>query len=133
MKANSVEATPRIAGPAGAFPLAAGSAFFEIARAHYGYMRGATLARDDRAVLRLAADLSENEVLLDLLADSRRIDWLADRENRIGNVELPRECVEKNLHSMRAAIDAAMSLPNDSYQPTPGNGAAKQGEHRNEK
>lgn len=111
MTANNDQPKPEsLAGPGCA--VAAGSAFFEIARAHYGYMRGATLARDDREVLRLAADLSENEVLLDLLADSRRIDWLADRENRIGNVELPRECVEKNLHSMRAAIDAAMRLPN---------------------
>ncbi len=40
--------------------------------------------------------------------DSKRIDWLADKDNHIGNVMLPTECVERNLHSMRAAIDDAM-------------------------
>ena len=40
--------------------------------------------------------------------DSKRIDWLADKSNTIGNVHLPTECVERNLHSLRAAIDDAM-------------------------
>jgi hypothetical protein len=39
--------------------------------------------------------------------DSQRIDWLADPENKIGNVQLPSECVMANLHSLRAAIDTA--------------------------
>ena len=42
-----------------------------------------------------------------LRADKDRIDWLADPENAIGNVQLPREVVEANLHSLRDAIDAA--------------------------
>lgn len=40
--------------------------------------------------------------------DSKRIDWLADKDNHIGNVTLPTECVERNLYSLRAAIDDAM-------------------------
>ena len=45
-----------------------------------------------------------------LRADQARIDWLADRENSIGNVQLPTMCVMNNLHDMRAAIDEAMRL-----------------------
>lgn len=41
------------------------------------------------------------------LDDTRRLDWLADRDNHIGNVQLPNGAVMENLHSMRAAIDAA--------------------------
>lgn len=40
--------------------------------------------------------------------DTARLDWLADRENDIGNVQLPTECVRAHPESMRAAIDAAM-------------------------
>ena len=40
--------------------------------------------------------------------DTARLDWLADRENDIGNVQLPTECVLAYPESMRAAIDAAM-------------------------
>ena len=42
--------------------------------------------------------------------DTVRLDWLADRDNRIGNVQLPAECVACNLHSMRDAIDMAMQI-----------------------
>ena len=42
-----------------------------------------------------------------LRKDADRMDWLADPANTIGNVQLPRECVEQNLHSLRDAIDAA--------------------------
>ncbi len=41
--------------------------------------------------------------------DADRLDWLADVHNTIGNVQLPTHCVENNMHSLRAAIDAAMS------------------------
>lgn len=41
------------------------------------------------------------------IADTRRIDWLADRDNTIGNVQLPAACV---MNSLRSAIDAAMRL-----------------------
>jgi hypothetical protein len=42
--------------------------------------------------------------------DTRRLDWLADTRNTIGNVQLPTKCVEKNLSSLRDAIDSAMLL-----------------------
>ena len=43
-----------------------------------------------------------------LKRDKERLDWLADPENSIGNVQLPTACVEHNPHSMRDAIDEAM-------------------------
>lgn len=46
--------------------------------------------------------------------DTVRLDWLADKHNKIGSVLLPRECVEKHIDSLRAAIDAAMQLPTDN-------------------
>jgi hypothetical protein len=46
--------------------------------------------------------------------DTVRLDWLADRHNKIGSVLLPRECVEKHLDNMRDAIDAAMQLSADN-------------------
>lgn len=42
--------------------------------------------------------------------DTVRMDWLADMDNAIGNVQLPAVCVMNNLHDMRAAIDEAMRL-----------------------
>lgn len=45
-----------------------------------------------------------------LIKDKHRIDWLADIENTIGNVQLPTECVELHIDDLRAAIDAAMVL-----------------------
>ena len=46
----------------------------------------------------------------ELLKDRARLDWLADVNNSIGNVQLPRDIVERNLYSMRDAIDEAMSI-----------------------
>lgn len=46
--------------------------------------------------------------------DTIRLDWLADKHNKIGSVLLPIECVEKHLDSMRDAIDAAMRLPTNN-------------------
>lgn len=42
--------------------------------------------------------------------DTVRLDWLADPANKIGNVILPTECVERHLDSLRDAIDAAMQI-----------------------
>ncbi len=39
--------------------------------------------------------------------DKKRIDWLADKNQSIGNVMLPTQCVERNLGSLRGAIDDA--------------------------
>ena len=46
----------------------------------------------------------------DLLKDRARLDWLADVDNKIGGVTLPRDIVERNLHSMRDGIDEAMLI-----------------------
>ena len=43
-----------------------------------------------------------------LKSDKGRIDWLADPCNNIGNVSLPVAIVERNLASLRDAIDEAM-------------------------
>lgn len=45
-----------------------------------------------------------------LLKDKARLDWLADVNNNIGNVQLPRDISERNLGSLRDAIDEAMKL-----------------------
>ena len=45
-----------------------------------------------------------------LRKDRARLDWLADVDNNIGNVKLPRDIIERNLHSMRDAIDEAMAI-----------------------
>lgn len=58
-----------------------------------------------RETLRTAAEEIET-----LRADWARLEWLADRENGIGNVQLPTMCVVNNLHDMRAAIDEAMQI-----------------------
>lgn len=50
--------------------------------------------------------------LADLYRDGQRIDWLADKSNTLGQVLLPREIVERNLTSMRDAIDDAMREAN---------------------
>ena len=65
----------------------------------YGGMRG----------WRAACAVLAAEVQL-LRADAARLDWLADPDNIIGNVQLPTMCVMNNLHDMRAAIDEAMKL-----------------------
>ncbi len=46
----------------------------------------------------------------DLLKDKARLDWLSYVNNSIGNVQLPREIVERNLGSLRDGIDEAMKL-----------------------
>lgn len=46
----------------------------------------------------------------ELKKDKARLDWLADVNNTIGNVTLPRDIVERNLHCLRAAIDEAMAV-----------------------
>lgn len=46
--------------------------------------------------------------------DTTRLDWLADVNNKIGNVQLPTACVENNLSSLRNAIDAAMEIDKES-------------------
>lgn len=46
----------------------------------------------------------------EMIKDKERLDWLADVNNNIGNVLLPRDIVERNLGSLRDGIDEAMKL-----------------------
>lgn len=69
-----------------------------------------------------------SEEIARLRKDEKRLDWLADKENQIGNIQLPAECVTRNPHSLRAAIDDAMLLPpNDKLTGVPPT-AAKEGD-----
>lgn len=51
--------------------------------------------------------------------DTVRLDWLADRDQHIGNVQLPAECVACNLHSLRDAIDMAMQMQPENAETQP--------------
>lgn len=64
-----------------------------------------------RDTLRAAADEIEA-----LRADGARLDWLADKDNPIGEVSLPSVCVMRNVGDMRAAIDEAMRLNPDVWR-----------------
>ena len=65
----------------------------------------------NQCVLALESLMARIEVLRienkALRADADRIDWLADVNNTVGSVVLPREIVEANVSSLRQAIDAA--------------------------
>lgn len=56
------------------------------------------------------AALQSSAEAKELRKDKARLDWLADRENTVGNVTLPTEVVSRNLHSLRAAIDETMAM-----------------------
>ena len=56
------------------------------------------------------SELCTEAELQELLKDKARLDWLADVNNNIGNVQLPRDIVERNLGSLRDGIDEAMKL-----------------------
>lgn len=56
------------------------------------------------------AALQSSAEVKELRKDKARLDWLADRENTVGNVTLPGVIVSRNLHSLRAAIDDAMAM-----------------------
>ena len=67
-----------------------------------------------QCVMALESLLARNDVLrianAALRADADRIDWLADVNNTVGSVVLPREIVEANVSSLRQAIDAARGV-----------------------
>ena len=48
--------------------------------------------------------------LQELLKDKARLDWMSGVDNAICSVLLPTDIVERNLHSMRDAIDEAMLI-----------------------
>ena len=56
--------------------------------------------------------------LLLVQADSKRINFLADKSQFIANVQLPREIVERNLSSLRDAIDEAMMIEEIQHEKT---------------
>lgn len=63
------------------------------------------------ALQTLRAEIDQLKITFhELLKDKARLDWLADVNNNIGSVQLPRAIVERNLHSMRDAIDEAMLI-----------------------
>lgn len=65
----------------------------------------------DNKIINLESSTLETHPSIDQgLADTVRLDWLADPANKIGSVLLPPECVEQHLDSMRDAIDAAMQI-----------------------
>ena len=69
---------------------------------------------DSEKIARYYAACSRDTILAllaerkELVRDRERLDWLADPDNTTGNVQLPIKCVTENVHSLRAAIDAAM-------------------------
>lgn len=63
-----------------------------------------------QAVLDVINELQQENSAL--LKDKARLDWLADVNNTISNITLPRDIVERNLHSLRDAIDEAMAADN---------------------
>lgn len=67
---------------------------------------------DELAALQnLRAEIDQLKIAFhEPLKDKARLDWLADVNNTIGNVQLPRDIVERNLYSMRDAIDEAMLI-----------------------
>jgi hypothetical protein len=68
--------------------------------------------------LALLAQLEEQRaVSARMEADARRLDWLADKSQSIGNVQLPRACVERHPDSLRAAIDAAIAANEEGKRP----------------
>ncbi len=63
------------------------------------------------ALQKLRAEIDQLKIAFhELLKDKARLDWLADVDNNIGNVLLPRDIVERNLGSLRDGIDEAMKL-----------------------
>ena len=63
------------------------------------------------AIQKLHAEIEQLKITFhELLKDKARLDWLADVNNNIGNVLLPRDIVERNLGSLRDGIDEAMLI-----------------------
>jgi hypothetical protein len=47
------------------------------------------------------------------ITDTQRIDFLADKDQAVCNVTMPGEVVERNISSLRDAIDECMELERD--------------------
>lgn len=46
----------------------------------------------------------------ELRKDKLRLDWISETKNDYAALQLPGECVRRNIHSMRAAIDDAIEM-----------------------
>ena len=63
------------------------------------------------ALQKLRVEIDQLKITFhEMIKDKARLDWLADVNNNIGNVLLPRDIVERNLGSLRDGIDEAMKL-----------------------
>ena len=51
-------------------------------------------------------------------ADTKRIDFLADKNQFVANVIMPTEIVERNLSSLRDALDEAMMIEEIQHEKT---------------
>ena len=113
-KQNLLDMAEQLERPFWTGPTGADAALVEqakVLRAAAAHLQRETEAR--KAAQQELAELRERYLALGVRVnrakqDSKRIDWLADPGNTIGNVQLPTECVERNLRSLRAAIDDAM-------------------------
>ena len=113
-KQNLIEMAEQLEQPFWTGPTGADAALVaqaKVLRAAATHLQRETEAR--KAAQQELAELREKYLALGVRVtwaeqDGKRIDWLADKNNAIGNVQLPTECVERNLYSLRAAIDDAM-------------------------
>lgn len=63
---------------------------------------------DSHPALLYAEALNE---IVELEKDKSRLDWLANLDNKIGNVQLPMECIISGIDGgLRGAIDEAMGI-----------------------
>jgi hypothetical protein len=79
-------------------------------RVAWKYKHSADSHHSDTYTFNRGGMLDFSRRLLSESKDTARIDWLADKENLIGNVQLPARCVSENIGSLRCAIDAAMQI-----------------------
>lgn len=70
-------------------------------------MNGLKITGDRKDIIKFQDHLLKLE---EKTKDNMRLDWLASTRQNIGNVQLPMECVESNLTSLRGAIDDAMRI-----------------------
>ena len=68
------------------------------------FLSGLTISKMREEFEQLQAQLDKAQ------KDSKRIDFLADKNQFVANVIMPREIVERNLSSLRDAIDEAMMI-----------------------
>ena len=85
----------------------------------WGLLKDIELAHDSDEADAINSDVLKfvSKIMQPLQKDKTRLDWLADKNNQLGNVQLPRGAVETNLDSLRHAIDATMEGNYPKHQP----------------